>query len=86
VLPPKQFSKLQSIERWGFDAELLYLAKKLRFKVVEVPVGVTWSHREGTRINPLRDESKMFLEILKILGNPIEGERDSGLKLNAIPL
>ena len=27
----------------------------------------------------------MFI-ILDLLGNPVEGERDSGLKLNAIPL
>ena len=38
---------LQKIERWGFDPELLYLARKLEFKVEEVPV--EWAHSEGTR-------------------------------------
>jgi glycosyltransferase involved in cell wall biosynthesis len=55
---------LQKIERWGFDPELLYLARKLGFNVSEI--AVAWSHREGTRINPLRDGIRMFGEILKI--------------------
>ena len=55
---------LQKIERWGFDPELLYLARKFGFVVSEVPVA--WSHREGTRINPLRDGIRMFGEILRI--------------------
>ena len=41
---------LQKIERWGFDPELLYLAKKFKLKVAEVPVA--WAHSEGTRISP----------------------------------
>jgi len=63
---------LQNIERWGFDPELLYLAKKFNFKVVEVPVA--WAHREGTRINPVRDGAKMFVEMLKIRWNAVSGK------------
>lgn len=63
---------LQNIERWGFDPELLYLAKKFKLKVVEVPVA--WAHAEGTRISPLRDGTKMFLEMLKIRWNAISGK------------
>ncbi len=63
---------LQNIERWGFDPELLYLAKKFKFKVAEVPVA--WAHREGTRINPLSDGAKMFLEMLKIRWNAVSGK------------
>ena len=49
---------LQKIERWGFDPEILFLARKFRFKVQEVPVA--WGHSGGTRINPLIDGSRMF--------------------------
>jgi dolichyl-phosphate beta-glucosyltransferase len=63
---------LQRIERWGFDPELLYLAKKFKFKVVEVPVA--WAHSEGTRISPLRDGTKMFVEMLKIRWNALAGK------------
>jgi len=62
----------QRIERWGFDPELLYLAEKFNFKVVEVPVA--WAHSEGTRISPLRDGTRMFLEVLKIRWNAISGK------------
>jgi dolichyl-phosphate beta-glucosyltransferase len=74
---------LQKIERWGFDPELLYLARKLGFKVVEVPVA--WAHREGTRINPLRDGVRMFGEILKIRWNALLGKY-SGIRAALTPL
>ena len=66
IFPP------QKIERWGFDPELLYLARRFGLKVVEV--GVAWAHDEGTRINPLRDGLRMFGEVLKIRWNAITGK------------
>ncbi len=63
---------LQQVERWGFDPELLYLANKFGFRVAEVPVA--WAHREGTRINPLRDGMRMFGEMLKIRWNALSGK------------
>src|SRR4051812_17809742 len=57
----------QQIERWGFDPELLFLARKLKMKIAEVPVA--WAHVEGTRISPLRDGLRMFGEVLKIRWN-----------------
>jgi len=62
---------LQKIERWGFDPELLYLARKLAFVVHEVPVA--WAHRDGTRISPLRDGIRMFVEMLKIRCHALRG-------------
>ena len=62
---------LQKIERWGFDPELLYLAGKFGFAVSEVPVA--WSHREGTRINPLRDGIRMFGEMLRVRWYALKG-------------
>ncbi len=68
---------LQKIERWGFDPEILFLARKFGFKVKEVPVA--WGHSGGTRINPLIDGSRMVQEILHIWWNDLSGkyERDS---------
>lgn len=62
----------QQIERWGFDPELLYLARKAGLKVVEVPVA--WAHVEGTRISPLRDGMRMFGEVLKVRWNALTGK------------
>jgi glycosyltransferase involved in cell wall biosynthesis len=62
----------QQIERWGFDPELLYLARRLKMKIAEVPVA--WAHVEGTRISPLRDGLRMFGEVLKIRWNAVTGK------------
>ena len=53
----------QRIERWGFDPELLFLARKFRLKTVEVPV--EWAHDHRSKINPLRDGLKMGVEVLE---------------------
>lgn len=67
---------LQQIERWGFDPELLYLGRKQRLKMQEVPVA--WSHREGTRINPFRDGIRMLGELLTIRWNDLSGKYTAG--------
>ena len=67
---------LQHIERWGFDPEILYLAQRFGFRIEEVPV--KWAHRDGTRINPLRDGLRMFAELLKIRWYSISGKYDAG--------
>jgi glycosyltransferase involved in cell wall biosynthesis len=67
---------LQHIERWGFDPEILFLARKFGLKVKEVPV--MWAHREGTRINPFRDGIRMFFEVLKIRWYSLAGKYDAG--------
>jgi len=63
---------LQTIERWSFDAELIFLAQKQGLKVVEVPV--EWAHDEKTTIRPLRDGTRMFFEVLKIRWNATTGK------------
>lgn len=66
---------LQKIERWGFDPEVLFLARKFGFTVKEVPV--LWGHSGGTRIHPLIDGSRMFMEMLHIRWNDLMGKYDS---------
>ena len=63
---------LQQIERWGFDPEILFLARKFKFKVQEIPVA--WGHSGGTRINPLVDGSRMVMEMLRIRWHDLTGK------------
>jgi dolichyl-phosphate beta-glucosyltransferase len=65
---------LQKIERWGFDPEILFLARKFGYKVKEVPVA--WGHTGGTRINPLVDGSRMVQEMFHIRWNNLTGKYD----------
>lgn len=63
---------LQRIERWGFDPEILFLARKFGLRVDEV--AVRWGHMGGTRINPLIDGTRMLQEMVRIRWNDIEGK------------
>ncbi|HET9402811.1 MAG TPA: dolichyl-phosphate beta-glucosyltransferase [Candidatus Acidoferrales bacterium] len=57
----------QRIERFGFDPELLYLARKNGLSVAEIPV--RWAHDAGTRISMARDSFGMFGEIWQVRWN-----------------
>jgi len=61
----------QRIERFGFDPELLYLARHHGLKSVEIPV--RWAHSPGTKVNMLRDSVQMFLDVFTIRWNAILG-------------
>ena len=61
----------QTIERWGFDAELLFIARRLGYKTIEVPV--RWSHAEGTKVSMFGDSLNMFLDLLRIRRNQFRG-------------
>lgn len=61
----------QRIERWGFDAELLFIARRLGYKTIEVPV--RWSHSEGTKVSMFGDSLNMFLDLLRIRRNQLLG-------------
>ena len=63
---------LQRIERWGFDPEILFLARKLGFRVEEVPVA--WGDCGGTRIHPVIDGARTFREMLHIRWNDLTGK------------
>jgi len=66
---------LQHIERWGFDPEVLFLARRFGFSIQEV--AVRWAHREGTRINPLRDGIRMLGELLRVRWYSVTGKYDA---------
>ncbi len=61
----------QTIERFGFDPELLYLARHHGLSTVEVPV--RWAHSPATKVNMLRDSLQMFLDVFVIRWNAIRG-------------
>jgi glycosyltransferase involved in cell wall biosynthesis len=61
----------QTIERFGFDPELLYLARHHGLSIAEVPV--RWAHSPATKVNMLRDSVQMFLDVLVIRWNAQRG-------------
>ncbi len=69
--------RLQRIERWGFDPEILFIARKLGYDIREVPV--TWGHDERSRMSYLKDGMKMLEEMAIIRGNSIAGRYDEDI-------
>jgi glycosyltransferase involved in cell wall biosynthesis len=69
--------RLQTIERWGFDPEILFIARKLKYVVREVPV--TWGHDERSRMSYLKDGMKMLEDMARIRTNSIAGRYDAAI-------
>jgi len=69
--------RLQRIERWGFDPEILFIARKLGYQIREVPV--TWGHDERSRMSYLKDGMKMLEEMAVIRANSIAGRYDEDI-------
>lgn len=69
--------RLQTIERWGFDPEILFIAQKLKYRISEVPV--TWGHDERSRISYLKDGMKMLEEMAEIRANSLRGRYDEAI-------
>jgi dolichyl-phosphate beta-glucosyltransferase len=57
----------QRIERFGFDPEVLFLAKRHGLRVAEVPV--RWAHDPATKVHVLRDSLLMFGDLVYIRWN-----------------
>ncbi len=57
---------------FGFDPELLFLAKRNGLTIRETPV--RWSHSEGSKVKFLRDGVGMFLDLVRIRWNAIGGK------------
>lgn len=55
----------------GFDIEVLFLAKKLGFRIKEVPV--EWHYVETRRVSPIKDSWQGLMDILKIRVNAWRG-------------
>lgn len=61
----------QTVEGFGFDVEILFLARKRGYRIREVPV--TWRHVPASRVDPLRDTLRMLSDVLRVRLNDWRG-------------
>jgi len=61
----------QRIERFGFDPEILYLARHHGLSSAEIPV--RWAHSPATKVSMWRDSIQMFLDVFVIRWNSHSG-------------
>lgn len=62
----------QRLERWSFDAEILFLAVRRRLRVVEIPV--RWADRPDSRVQVGSAIVRSFLELLEIRRRAARGD------------
>lgn len=56
----------------GFDLELLYIARRLGYKIKEVPV--TWEYQGTMRVNPIKDSIEGLKDMLRVRWYALKGE------------
>jgi dolichyl-phosphate beta-glucosyltransferase len=66
---------LQRVDGFGFDVEVLYLARKLGYAVRVVPL--RWEHKENSRVAPVRDTLRMLSDVVRVRVNDWRGAYDS---------
>ena len=54
----------QQLEGWAFDVELLYIARRLGYNIVQVPV--RWIDEPNSRVRMLRDGLRMVVDVCRI--------------------
>lgn len=67
-----------TVDRFGFDVELLYLAFRAGLRLREVPV--RWDHNEGSKVSVLSDSFRMLNEVGLIRQQARRGTYDHAIR------
>ncbi len=66
----------QTMTGFSFDVEVIYIARKLGYRVVEFPIH--WARSSESSVNPVTDSAKMFLDIIRIRLIDLRGGYERG--------
>ncbi len=64
----------QTIEGWGFDVEILFIAQRFGYRIVEVPV--IWYYGAESKVNPVKDTLGMVSDLWQVRRNARRGLYD----------
>ena len=67
-----------TVDRFGFDVELLYVAYRAGLRLREIPV--RWDHNEGSKVNLGSDSLKMLSEVALIRQQARRGIYDRAIR------
>lgn len=67
-----------TIDRFGFDVELLYVARRAGLRLKEIPV--RWDHAEGSKVTLMSDSIKMLGEVERIRQQARRGVYDRAIR------
>ncbi len=65
----------QTMDGFGFDVEILFIAQKRGCRIVEVPIN--WYYMSNSRVSPVSDSIRMVREILEVRLNDWRGLYDA---------
>jgi len=65
----------QTMDGFGFDVEILFIAQKRGYRIVEVPIN--WYYMSNSRVSPVSDSIRMVREILEVRLNDWRGLYDA---------
>ncbi len=68
----RELFKMQVMDDWSFDAEVIFLCAKYGYSIKEFPV--KWIHMPTSKVRPLYDGVKSFMSLVSIRGNEVKGE------------
>ena len=60
----QQVFSRQRIDRFGFDEEVLWITRKLGYRIAEVPV--TWVNDPLSKVHPIRDSFWILVDVFRI--------------------
>ena len=69
--PARIIFEQQRVEGFGFDPEILFLARRHGLRAVEIPV--RWGHDPATKVRVFRDSLRMFGDLVRIRWNWLLG-------------
>lgn len=61
----------QTLPGWSFDIELLYIARRRGYRILEIPIH--WYHFSDSKVSALRDAVRMIQDIFRIHANARRG-------------
>ncbi len=67
----QEIFRRQVIDGFGFDVEVLYVARKMGLGITEVPI--SWYYFPSSRVDPVRDTLRMINDVLQVRANDRRG-------------
>lgn len=69
--PARKIFEKQTLNGWGFDIEILFIARRMGYKIAEVPID--WYYRAESRVRPGIDALKTLRELWHVRQNARKG-------------
>jgi glycosyltransferase involved in cell wall biosynthesis len=71
----EELFRRQTLDGWSFDIELLFVAARRGYRVVEIPVD--WYYRQESKVSAVRDALRMITDIFRVRANARAGAYDA---------